>query len=355
MTSLPMIAGALRRRAHRAVFLGELVSWTAVALLVCGTTVLLTRMVVGVSRSDAAMVFALVAVAPLLAWARASRRPLGHEDAVAWLDLHSGATGTLLTGMEAPDERWRAQVEMALRRIDARPRLRLRRPLIRVALVAAFAGLTLWVDSDARTPDPSQAFYEAAAERLREKLDTLDEIVALEQELVEEMEAQLDLLMTELEDAGADSNLEALDRLAERLGAEADRVRQSADQATLQLEALVSDAGLAAELRQRALEETLASLQELGFDRNLPQTLEEMLAGLGAQSLELPEGLTLDAEELAELAELLEDLIDSKLSYLADAGLLDPSKLQKAAEFPDLRDFQFAEHACDSECEAGGI
>jgi hypothetical protein len=54
-----------------------------------------------------------------------------------------------------------------------------------------------------------------------------------------------------------------------------------------------------------------------------------------------------------QLAKELSEFMDGRLGNLAEAGLLDPTKLLNAAKFADLDGFLPTGHVCDEDCEGG--
>ena len=358
-TSLAGAVSRLRRRARQAAFLGELSRHGTVALLLAGTAALLLRLLLGLSTAAAAPVLGLVLLAPLTAWLSARRRFLSASGAAAWLDVRSGSTGLLVTGLELADgpgagwEPWRERAAAALSEAPRPPGLRVERLGAPLLPAAAFAAAGLWLGLPAHEPGPPPGLFEAAVDRLTEKLETLEETVELEEELAEELRARLEHLAEEADAARPETTFEALDALEQRLEAEAfeafEAAREAREGLAAAAEEAVRDGGEAA--AQERLERTLAELAESGFAGEYPESIQELL---GAEGLALPEGAQLDASQLLELSEELQQLLADRLADLQAAGLLKPGQLGELALAGELADIELVEHECGEECEAGG-
>lgn len=352
VTSFPTLdhaAQRLRRRVFAAVFAARTAQFVLFALFACGSAVLLARAAFDVETARAAWLFAPLALAPAFAWWRARKSGLSHNGAVAWLDVHLGAGGALLTRLEHDDARWRGSIERAFERPIALPRARLARPLLGLVPALAFAAAALFVELPRAASLPPRRVEVAAIERVEEKLAALEEEVALEPELAQELEARLERLKDE--PGSPEDTFEALDQLDARLNAEGDRLTEELRDAQESLARAADSASLDTDAAQRELEKTLGELTRAGLGKELPN---EMLSALGASSLELPPGTKLTSEQMETLARSLDGTLSEKLAQLERAGLgKSLGKLGrpgKAGELAKLDDFQPTEHVCDERC-----
>ncbi len=335
---LEAAARRLRRRALAAAYLGALARHATAALFVAGTAALVLRFFADATRAEAALAFALVLAAPVTAWLAARRRALSAEGAAAWLDVRAGATGLLVTELELADERWAGRAEELLGACVSLPRLRGRRIALPVLPAVGFAALALWLAVPVPAPGPPVRLYENALERLREKLETLEETVALDDELAEELRGQLERLDDEADTARPEAAFEALDRLEERLESEALEAVEDALEARDQLgeaQRTALDADAEPGDAQELLERTMAELSEKGLAPNVPADLAERL---GMEGLELPAGALLEAAELMELSDELAELLAEKIGELAEGGLLSAELLEGLGELGELAD-----------------
>ena len=348
--TLDLAAQRLRRRVFVAVFAARTAQFALAGLFACGSAVLLARGVFDVERARAAWLFAPLALAPVFAWWRARRTELSHAGAVAWLDVHLGAGGAMLTRLEHDDVRWHAAVERAFERPVALPRARVGRPLLGLVPALAFAVAALFVELPRAIVLPPRRVEEAATMRVEEKLAALEEEVALEPELAQELEERLERLKDE--PGSPEDTFEALDQLDARLNAEGERLTEELRDAQESLARAAESASLDSDAAQRELEKTLGELTRAGFGKELPN---EALSALGATSLELPPGLKLTSEQMDALARSLDGALGEKLAQLERAGLggKQPGKSGrpgKAGELAKLDDFKPTGHVCDESC-----
>lgn len=351
MDPVATTARRLERRAFWAILAGELGRALAALSFVLGAAILVARVGLGAEARSLLPLLGLLAIAPALAWVRARRRRLSREAAAAWLDVRAGAGGVLVTGLEAPDPRWAPRVEAVLARAPALPRPRLVRPLGLPLLGALFVVAALAVEVPASEPGPSPALFEAALQRLDEQLATLEEEVELEEELAREMHERLERLAEDLDHSGAESTYEAIDRLEERLGAEARRASDAARRAGEALAGASATAQADGGLALEKLQDALAALREGGLAGALPPSLEAELDALEAAAAA---GLPLAGAKLLELSEELRALLQAKLDGLAAAGLTAPARLASPGEFASLDGFELRPHDHEGECEPGG-
>ena len=352
----------LRRRANLALWSAELARLAAPTLLALGLLVLLLRFGPGWTTARALAVLPLAGLLPLAAWWRARPRFLSNAGAAAWLDLRTGGRGVVVTGVDAPDPRWSAAVRAELERAPGEPGLRLGRPYASSLPGVALLVLAALVQPPVEQPDPWVRALEHAAERVAERLETLEEQVTLEPELAEELHERLDALREDLADAQPESSLEALDRLDAELAQRAQQALEDALEAEAGLDAAAAAAEeSSAESQQTALEEALSDLAEAGLLSDPPEALSELAAELGASfegSLTLPEGLDLSGLEAVELSAELSAMLAEKMAELDALGLLGeghPGRFGELGELGELGDLAgAAEHECDAACEAGG-
>lgn len=349
--ALELAAQRLRRRVFAVVFVARAAQLALVGLLACGSAALLARYAFDVSSARAASCFAPLALVPFVAWWRARGTVFSHAGAVAWLDVHTGAGGALLTQLETDDVRWRGAVERAFDRPVVLPRARLARPLLALVPALAFALAALFVPFPRAIVLPPRHVEEAAITRVEEKLAALAEEVALEPELAAELEARLERLKDE--SGSPEDTFEALDQLTARLDAEGERLGEELRDAREALQSAAETAASDPDAAQRELEQTLGELARAGLEGKLAN---ELLKELGASSLELPPGTELTREQMNDLARSLDGELGEKLAALERAGLAGKGlkalgKLGKAGELAKLDDFEPTGHVCDERCE----
>ena len=350
----------LRRRANLALWSAELARLAAPALLALGLTVLLLRFGLGWAAPRALAVLALLALLPLAAWWRARPRFLSGDGAAAWLDLRTGGRGVVVTGVDVPDPRWSAAVRAELARAPADPRLRLGRPYVASLPGVALVVLAALVRPPVERPDPWVRALENAADRVADRLETLEEQVTLEPELAEELHERLEALREDLADAQPESSLEALDRLDADLAERAQQAFEDALEADAGLDAAAAEAS--AESEHAALEEALSDLAEAGLLSDPPEALDEALSELAARtgasfesSLTLPEGLDLSGLDAVELSAELQAMLAEKMAELDALGLLGPGHAGRFGEPGELGNpGEYVEHECDADCDEGG-
>ncbi len=342
---------ALRRRAVCASFLGEWSIHVLVALFAAGATALLLRLLAGLTVEQASWAFGMLALTPLSAWMRARRRFMSQEAVAAWLDVRTGATGTLLAERETGDERWLNRAQDLLTAAPALPRMRLQPAALRSGTGVAFAALVLLVPMPDTVAGLPPSFYDSALDSLHEKLEALEEEVELEPDESAQLHEQLERLESEVkQEVSPEASFEAIDQLAGEMENSALEAQESIEQAAEALNESQADQGQAEpEEAREALERALSKLAEAGLLSSLP---EGLAAKLG-QDAALPPGITLDISELGALSDELRDLLEAKLGKLVKAGLLNPDALKKLAKLGDLSEFK--EHSCPNCGKPGGM
>ena len=358
-TMLPTLEAGVASLRRRRLVQGwiELVGEHAqVALFAVGVVALVVRVVGRWESREAAGLIGLAGLAVVTAFLLARRRLPGAASAAAWLDVRGGARGQVVTERELGASAWsegaRAQLQSAL---AALPAIEWRRALRPALPGAAFAALAVWVPIPREVIGPPPIVAETALEELQEKLETLEETLEVAPEVAEEMEARLERIEDEAASGQPESTFEAIDRLGERLDAEAAEALEAARQASQDLASAASDPSLAD--AQAALESALAGMKDAGLGKDMPQAVQSALA---PGTLTLPQGMQLSSAQLAALSKELQGVLDERLAKLAAGGLLDPSKLRElklgtGSGLVDLSDFEFdPDHVCDADCKKPG-
>lgn len=323
----------VRASVFRAVFGSALLVWLAGLLFVLGCVVLALRAALDWPLARTSACFAILAVAPIVAWRTATRKQLSRAGAAAWLDVQSGSSGVVVTDFEHSDAAWSARVAESLSRAALLPRANLKKPALLALVALAFVVVALWVPIPRTPVGPPIALQQAAVERVEEKLATLEEEVALDPELAAEMRETLQRLKDEDALANPESAFEAVDHAEARL---ADEARSKAEAAEAGQEALAAASESAAsdpEAAQKKLEEAMSALSKAGLAKGLPKGLENEL---GNGSLELPAGAKLDKGQIEKLSGGLSQKLGDKLAKLAKAGLLKPAQFGKSGKPAEL-------------------
>jgi hypothetical protein len=341
---LSQLAARLVSRARQVAWLAECARWSAPALFALGAVLFVARYFGDVPRADAARILVLFALVPLFAWWRARAMFLSQAGAVAWLDRASGGSGALLTQFECGDARWAGFASSAMARIEGLPRVRLTRAFLPSLLALAFVAGALWIEKPASVLGPSTHLAESRLEEVKDQLIALREIVELEPEQAQELAERIERIEENLRDAPVDASLEALDRTSDELSFEADRSLAAADRAEDRLAG--ADAAQSADQAQRALQDALKEMRDGGLGAKLPESIRsELLPG----SLELPAGVVLSRETVAQLSSEMRADLNLKLGKLASAGLISPRQLEHAKLVERV-----TEHVCDDKCKSGG-
>jgi len=339
---------ALRRRTFGVAWVrraGPLCGWT---LGGCAAAALLARGGLGWERPQAAWLLAPALLAPIAALVLARRERPSAAQAATWLDVRSGGSGFVVTEQELGSTAWSPRTEVALQAALARlPRVQLSALARPLGLALAFAALALWIELPREVVGPPPAVSAAALERVEERLETLQDALALDPELERELEERLEAAKADSEAGHPESTYEALDQLDERIEQAAQEAELAAQQALAQLGSAANEAQLAK--AQQALQDAAQTMGAAGLAKDLPEELERELAQ-AAQSLA---GEPLSSAELARLAQELKGALDGRMGKLAGGRLIDPSKLGKLGEKLSLEDFD-DEHECDEECKQPG-
>jgi len=346
---------ALRRRRLLQGWLELAGVHAQVVLFAAGVAALFLRVVQRWESREAAGLLSLGVLAVLTAFVFAQRRLPSASHATAWLDVRGGARGQILTERELGASAWseeaRGQLATALGALP-RPHWRALRPALPAA---AFAALAVCVPIPHAAVGPPPVVTETALEELHEKLETLEETLKLAPEVAAELEARLERIEDEAANGQPASTFEAIDRLGERLDAEAAEALEAARQASADLASASGDPSLAD--AQAALESALTGMQEAGLGKDLPEAVQNALA---PGSLSLPPGMQLSSAQLAALSKELRGVLDERLAKLAAGRLIDASKLRElklgeGVGLGDFSEFEFdPDHVCDEDCKKPG-
>jgi hypothetical protein len=332
-------------------FAGGLRVRLAVALFAAGALVLVARVGLRWEREEAAPLIAIALVAPVLAWLHARRKVPSHTTAAAWLDVHGGADGRIVTEDEIGRTTWSDGVQQRLERsLRDLPRVRAMPAMAPSFPALAFVALALWIDPPREQVGPPRAVSSAAIDRVEEKLETLEETVELAPETAQELQAQMERIEAEAADGRPESTFEALDRMEERLEDLAQDALEAAQQANRDLASAATDPSLGE--AQTSLESALAKMDEAGLADELPKPTQDALA---PGTLTLPKGVQLSSAQLAKLSKELKGVLDERLAKLAGGNLIDPKSLKELGELGELADLGDLElHECDEECKKPG-
>jgi hypothetical protein len=357
LPTLEQGVAALRRRRWLELWLAALGAHAQLALFAAGAVVLFGRVLGAAVPWLGGLALALVLVALVTALVQARRGLPDRTSAAAWLDVHGGARGQVVTETELGGSAWtdaaRAQLAASLASLPPAAWKRALRPALPALL---FALPALREPTPRPTPGPPPVPTRSALAGLEEQLDALVETLALEPETADELAERLARIEAEAE-SGAEpaSTVEAMDRLGERLEAEAARALETAQRAGHELASAAGDPSLAD--AQTALEAAMAEMDAGGLGKEWPDALERALQ---PGTLALPPGVQLSSKELVALSRELQGVLDERIAKLVEAGLLDPAALRQLGlgagegegELADLSDLE--DHECDEECKQPG-
>lgn len=310
-----------------------------------GCVALLMRATLDADKARAALVFAPLALVPILAWRIANRKSLSRAGAAAWLDVRTGSTGALVTSFESPDGSWAGRVDHALGQVLELPRARLGRPLLLALGGVAFASLALFVPIPRTVLGPSVALQAAGVAKVEEKLATLEEEVTLQPEVAAELHETLNRLKDEDALANPESAFEAADRASERLEREAESRAEAAESAREGLAAAAASADSNPDAAQKDLDAALKELSKTGLSKGLSGALSNEL---GLSSLEIPAGMKLEGAKVTAVSGELAARLGEKLAKLAKAGLLKPGAFKGVGKPGEVGEYK--EHVCTAEC-----
>ncbi|MFT4540179.1 MAG: hypothetical protein ACI841_000335 [Planctomycetota bacterium] len=347
----------LQRRERLATFLGVFSKHLALALCVGGSIALILRLGAGLSPAEAAWALAVAAIAPFSAYWVARQRFLSPESVAAWLDLRTGATGLVVTELEAHDERWQARSESVIAQMEELPRMHLRPAATRSFASLGFAALALLVDvSGGLNSVVPPAVYQPTIEELREKLEALEETVGMEEERAQELDDRMEALEKEAQDStNPEATFEALDQLGKELERDSEEAKERAIEAFEALDAAAEASEIDPEAAQAAIDQAASELSELELSKELAN---ELGGDLLPENFELTDALKLDPAALQELSAAMQELLQKNMDKLAKAGLFEGVKLSSLAHLGeggtpgDLAKFEL--HECDENCEKPG-
>lgn len=356
--SAPSPSAALERAARRvqrarvrAAAANALARYGSVALFAAGALALVYRTLSpNASTPWWAPLAALALAAGFALWLAQRARP-SERLAASWLDVRGGASGAVVTEAELGASAWSGQaqerIENALAQLPRIDGLALARSLGLGALFAA-AALFVPLPEASRSGAPPVA-PERTLERLEEKLAALEDALALDPELSQELHERLERVEESAREERFDSTFEALDRLEERLDDSAARALDAAQRAQEDLAAAAADAHL--DHAQEALESALEQLRESGLTKGLSESTK---SELGEQLDSLPPGVQLSSQELAALSRDLNQSLAKQLGKLGAARLIDPSKLRELLDAQPGDSELDPDHECDEDCKKPG-
>ncbi|MCB9914729.1 MAG: hypothetical protein H6828_06210 [Planctomycetes bacterium] len=348
----------LRRKLVLAAWLGRSARWGAGVAALCACAALVARVSFALELREASLCFLPLALVPFVA-ARGLRGVVFDEHAAAaWMDLRSGAQGYLVAAEELDDPRWRARAAAQLEALPELPALNggaFARPLVPAL---AFAALALLLPLERAEPGPSSSLFDRAIAGLAERLDLLQDVVALDPQKAEELSQRVAELAEDVDASEPEAMLEAIDALRESLGVEG----QQAGELAQALSDRLGEVGAAAladpERAQDMLRVALDALDKSGLRGDLMSQLDELAPQLAAavqgNRLQLPEGLQLSPEQMQRLSEGLRDALQKNLGDLSLAGLVNLAALAKAGEAGDLERLLAKLHQCDERCKQPG-
>ncbi len=351
--ALTKTAQRLRRKLTLAIWLGALSRQVALVIALCACAALIGRVAFELELGEAALFFLPLGLVPFSAWRGVRARVPSEASAIAWLDLHSGAEGYLLTDFELDDERWRGRAVAQLEALPELPTLRLASFLRPTLPALAFAALALLVPLTRAEPTPSSSLFERAIEGLSDKLETLNEVVDLDEALAEELAERVAQLAEDVDATKPEAMLEAIDSLREQLGREGQEVATIAQELAERFGEIEGDAAA-----QAMMTAALSKMMENGFKGELMQQLRELSPEL-AQSLaesgmQLPEGFKLSPEQMSALSSALRDALQDNIGALNLAGLVNLKELKLHSGKGSLAEIIEGFHECDESCEKPG-
>ena len=181
-------------------FLGVCGDQLAMALIGCGSIVLLMKLFAPLLLPYAPFLLVVLALVPFWSWRSVTGRSFSEQEATALLDSKLQAGGLLMTLAEAPDHEWQRrlpQLEELWR--DSLPRIRPKRFASLVSLPALFAVAACLIPAREfsaanLTPKP---IAQQASDDLEKMLKTLEEADILEEKEKEELKQELSQLIEE--------------------------------------------------------------------------------------------------------------------------------------------------------------
>jgi predicted transcriptional regulator len=356
--ALSQVSRRLRRKLTLARFVDRAARQAALVLIVGACVALLGRAVFDLELRHAALFLLPVVLVPWTAWRSIKGSLPSEEQAATWLDLHSGAQGFLLVDYELEDARWNARTKRQLDGLSELPPFDFA-PLYRFVLPAlAFCAFTLFVPPERSDPGPSTSLFDRAIAGLSDRLETLNEVVELDEVVADELASRIDELAENIDAAEPEAMLEAIDSLRQQLGVEG----QDAAELARELSERFGEAGARAladsDAAQQLMSAALEKMADSGFRAEMLKQLQELApelaAGLEGNQLKLPDGFELTPEQLRALSEGMREALKDNLSKLSLAGLVDLKELKLSDELASLSKLVGELHVCDENCEPGG-
>ncbi|MCP4807065.1 MAG: hypothetical protein GY913_26525 [Proteobacteria bacterium] len=297
---------AIRRRVAWAAFGGAALRHAAVALFLSGTAVLVFRLWLRDAWWPALIPLAVV---PLTALVVARARFITDATAAAWLDRAGGGRGDVLTALEKPDPRWPVPASVAA------PTLSL--PWTWPLPGAGFLAVAFLIPVSAPPTPPAPAIPEATIEHLDEQLEALDEVAELDEAEVEAIEENIRDLEKATE--ATEAQLEALDATEDRMG----RMAEDLDDAAKRAEDAMARARDGQAPPEKAMQQALDALQEVGFSLDLPPELAEKLKDMPRGEAGQAQMSELSAEQMQALGDAIQQAIDQGRVRLESAELIE--------------------------------
>lgn len=314
---------ALRRRIFAIGYLAELSRVAGVVLVLLGSLGLVWRQVAKPSLDTVGLLYLALLGVPFITWLRVRRGGLTRVSAATWLDLRSGSSGLLVTLAELHDERWMARAAALLAAVPALPRPDWRRFALRTLPAGLFAMTPFLAASLGLEPAPPPS-YDAAVERLREKLATLEEVVVLQDDERRGLHDDLARLADDLSGARPEAAFEAIDRLEERLDSRGEQAREAgakADRSLARAADASADPARSAQPSADAWRDALQDLREAGLldEQRLRDALDPDIPGL--DPTDAGALASLDPDSQLQLSQELRELLHRQMAELAKAGL----------------------------------
>jgi len=356
--ALAQVSQRLRRKLTLAIWLGRAARQGSLVLAICACAALLGRVSFDLELWQAALCFLPLVAVPFSAWRGTPSLVPSEEGLNAWIDLHSGAHGYLLADFELDDPRWRERAAQQLEALPELPALRLSQLARPVLPALAFAALALFIPLASADSGPSTGLFERAIAGLSEQLETLNEIVDLDEIAADELAERIEQLGEDLDAAEPEAMLEAIDALREKLAAHGQDAASLAQELGDRFGAIGASAMEDTEALQALLQDALARMLESGLQDELMQQLRELspelARSMAGNEMRLPEGFELSAEQMRTLSEGLRAGLQEKLSTLNLAGLVNMEQLALARDFASLSELAAELHECDEDCKKPG-
>ncbi|HCS52669.1 hypothetical protein [Rubinisphaera sp.] len=316
------------RRLQWGQFLGICADRLAMAFIVIGCLILLTKLFIPALWPYAPALFALLLIVPIWSWMTIQKRKFSMTEATALLDSKLQAGGLLMTLSEAPDEQWSArlpQIEDLWR--DSLPRIRPKRFFSLIAVPCLFAIITCFVpirefSTVMATP---RKVAQQTNEELEEILKTLEEEEVLEEEEKEELKQELEKFIEETKNQPlTHEQWETADSLRQQMQLSWEKNERGLESASAAVEELLSSLANQGELSAEQLEQlesalgkNLQSLASKACNGECPGMSESLKKALENAAKSGKLGLPNDAEAREKMLSELKDALKSECEKLA--------------------------------------